>query len=66
MTNERLIAVDEDPVCGMRIDSTKVKVEGLHLVLEGRSYAFCGELCRDAFQADPAWFLDLAYRPTRL
>jgi YHS domain-containing protein len=37
-----------DPVCGMRVDQTKA----LTAEFAGRTYHFCSESCRHAFQAD--------------
>ena len=36
-----------DPVCGMSVDREKA----LHATIDGHSYAFCSEGCRDAFVA---------------
>src|SRR3954465_1201951 len=38
-----------DPVCGMKVDRAKA----VRLEHAGRSYFFCSEHCRSAFEADP-------------
>ncbi|MDA3913396.1 heavy metal translocating P-type ATPase, partial [Oleiagrimonas sp.] len=47
-------AVDDghaiDPNCGMRVDTGSPR----HLDHEGKRYFFCGDGCRDKFEADPA------------
>jgi xanthine dehydrogenase accessory factor len=45
-------AIDEarDPVCGMIVDVTHVRLRSEH---EGRTYFFCGAGCRRKFDADP-------------
>lgn len=41
---------DIDPVCGMSVDPGKTKLVTLY---SGRSYWFCAEGCRSAFEANP-------------
>lgn len=43
-----------DLVCGMVIDPTRAR----HLNHDGRTYFFCGEVCEDAFAADPDKYLE--------
>jgi len=43
-----------DPVCGMRVDTDDAAATAEH---DGVVYSFCSEACRDAFVADPAFFL---------
>lgn len=45
-----------DPVCGMTVDKDKA----LTLVHEGKTYSFCSEHCRAAFQAHPTVYVDPA------
>ena len=44
------MAMAEDPVCGMRIDSEEAAGT---LEYQGKSYYFCSQVCHDAFEADP-------------
>jgi Cu+-exporting ATPase len=44
------MAMVEDPVCGMRIDSEEAAGT---LEYEGKTYYFCSQACHDAFEADP-------------
>jgi YHS domain-containing protein len=44
------MAMVEDPVCGMRIDSEEAAGT---LEYEGKRYYFCSQACHDAFEADP-------------
>jgi Cu+-exporting ATPase len=42
------------PVCGMNIDSE----ESVGTVeYEGKTYYFCSQTCRDAFEADPTSYV---------
>ena len=43
-----------DPVCGMVVEPGKTK---LVAVYQGRSYWFCAEACRSAFEANPEKYL---------
>ncbi len=43
-----------DPVCGMEVEPGKTKLVSVH---KGRSYWFCAEGCRWAFEADQEKFL---------
>jgi Cu+-exporting ATPase len=53
--------MEKDPVCGMDVDpaTTQQKAE-----YQGEAYDFCGPGCRKAFEADPATFLNPAYKPS--
>lgn len=42
-----------DPVCGMPVE----RQGATHFVLEGTTYYFCSEECRDDFSADPSRYL---------
>lgn len=39
-----------DPVCGMKVVPGKTKLVSLY---QGRSYWFCAQTCREAFEANP-------------
>jgi YHS domain-containing protein len=43
-----------DPVCGMRVSVDDAEADGLLVELDGRTWAFCREACRDAFISEPA------------
>ena len=45
-----------DPVCGMTVDVAKAEAAGLTLEYEGRTYAFCRDGCRRAFNEEPATY----------
>jgi len=47
--------MEKDPVCGMEVDPAISKLTAEH---EGKTYHFCGPGCRNAFQGDPARYLD--------
>lgn len=64
VTEQRTIAPDEDPVCGMRVDPVAARAKGLALTHDGREYVFCGKGCLLEFRDDPAIFLDPSHRPT--
>jgi YHS domain-containing protein len=64
MTNQRTIAPDEDPVCGMTVDPAQAREKGLTLSHGGTEYAFCGKGCVLEFRDDPAKYLDRAYTPS--
>ena len=44
-----------DPVCGMSVDFGLSKLVSVY---QGRSYFFCAEVCRDAFDANPKKYLE--------
>jgi P-type Cu+ transporter len=48
------MAMEVDPVCGMRIDSEEAAGTIEH---EGKTYYFCSQTCYDAFEADPAAYV---------
>jgi len=52
--------METDVVCGMRVDPAKAAGSTEH---EGKAYYFCSKGCLQRFQADPAKYLDPAYRP---
>jgi Cu+-exporting ATPase len=45
------MAMEVDPVCGMRIDSEEAAGT---FEYGGKTFYFCSQACFDAFQADPA------------
>lgn len=51
----------KDPVCDMDVDPATAKQKVEH---EGKTYYFCGPGCKKAFEANPARFLDSAYKPS--
>lgn len=50
-----------DPVCGMSVDPSAAKHSAEH---NGQTYYFCAPGCKKAFEADPAKYLDPAYKPS--
>ena len=50
-----------DPVCGMSVDPAAAKHTTEH---QGQTYYFCAPGCKKAFEADPAKYLDPAYKPS--
>jgi Cu+-exporting ATPase len=48
------MAMVEDPVCGMRIDSEEAAKT---LEYEGKTFYFCSQACHDAFEADPTSYV---------
>jgi YHS domain-containing protein len=46
-----------DPVCGMRVSVDDAEADGLLVELDGRTWAFCREACRDAFISEPAGYV---------
>ena len=64
MTNQRAIAPNEDPVCGMTVDPESARVNGLALVHEGHEYLFCGKGCLLEFRDAPETYLAEGYSPS--
>jgi len=48
------MAMEVDPVCGMRIDSEEAAGTIEHA---GTTFYFCSQVCYDAFKADPAAYV---------
>lgn len=48
----------KDPVCGMEVDPAK----GAKFEYQGKTYYFCSDSCRKAFQKDPQRYLDTKAR----
>ena len=44
-----------DPVCGMEVEPGRTKLVALY---KGKSYWFCAEGCRKAFETDPGKYLE--------
>jgi YHS domain-containing protein len=63
MTEQRSVAPNEDPVCGMTVDIKAAEAKGLATVHLDRQYVFCGKGCFLEFRDDPATFLDPGYKP---
>ena len=61
MAEQRTIAPDEDPVCGMKVDIAAARSKGLTRTFEGREYVFCGKGCLLEFGDDPERFLASDY-----
>ena len=64
MTDQRAIAPNEDPVCGMTVDPETAREKGLALVHEGREYLFCGKGCLLEFRGAPETYLAVTYSPS--
>ena len=52
--------MERDVVCGMQVDPASAAGSTRH---DGKTYYFCSKGCLQRFQADPAKYLDPAYRP---
>jgi uncharacterized protein len=52
---EKSPAMATDPVCGMSVDPATAAAVRTH---DGRNYFFCASNCAEAFDADPARYLD--------
>jgi Cu+-exporting ATPase len=59
MTNDRPTKLN-DPVCGMKVAVEIADLDGLLLVYDGRTYAFCSTGCRHSFVEDAAQYLAVA------
>ena len=64
MTDQRSIASNEDPVCGMTVDVEEARKKGLAQTHDGREYVFCGKGCFLEFRDDPARFLAEDHHPS--
>lgn len=54
-TTNNLSARSIDPVCGMEVEPGQTKLVSVY---KGRSYWFCAEGCRRAFETDPEKYLE--------
>ena len=61
MTEQRPIEANEDPVCGMGVDTDAAREKGLATTHDGREYVFCGKGCFLEFSDDPGRYLDPEY-----
>ena len=52
--------MERDVVCGMQVDPARAAGRTDYA---GRTYYFCSKGCQQRFEADPAKYLDPAYRP---
>ena len=57
-TTEAALAIDRDPVCGMKVDPVHPK--GGTFAYAGTIYGFCTPRCRERFAADPERYLSRA------
>jgi len=64
MAEHRTVRPNEDPVCGMTVDSAQARAKGLVSSHEHHEYAFCGKGCFLEFRDDPEAFLAPSYRPS--
>ena len=62
--DQRHIAANEDPVCGMTVDVDQARAKGLALEHNGREFVFCGKGCMLDFRDDPQPYMDPDYRPS--
>ena len=62
--DQRHIAANEDPVCGMTVAVDQARVKGLALEHNGREFVFCGKGCMLDFRDDPQPYMDPDYRPS--
>ncbi|MDY6768570.1 MAG: YHS domain-containing protein [Candidatus Nanohaloarchaea archaeon] len=46
----------EDPVCGMDVDPSEAREEGLVVERDGEEYFFCSADCRDEFTGGTPWY----------
>ena len=60
----RLIATNEDPVCGMTVDRDEAIAAGRTMTFEGVDYVFCGKGCLLEFRDDPERHLRADYQPS--
>jgi Cu+-exporting ATPase len=52
--NKFAMAMEKDPVCGMKVDPSRAKATHEHA---GKTYYFCCAGCKEKFSADPAKYL---------
>jgi Cu+-exporting ATPase len=53
--DERRKVMTKDPVCGMNVDEGKVTAK---VVYNGKTYYFCSENCKAAFEKAPAKYTE--------
>ena len=64
MTEQRSIEPNEDPVCGMGVDTDAAREKGLTTTHDGHEYVFCGKGCLLEFRDDPGLYLAVGYSPS--
>jgi Cu+-exporting ATPase len=64
MSDQRAIAPNEDPVCGMSVDPATARAHDLALVHDAREYLFCGKGCLLEFRDAPETYLAEGYTPS--
>jgi YHS domain-containing protein len=64
MAEQRTVAPNEDPVCGMTVDPETARAKGLSTIHDGHEYVFCGKGCLLEFRDDPDTHLAKDYSPT--
>jgi YHS domain-containing protein len=64
MADQRAIAPNEDPVCGMTVDPETARAKGLVFVHDGHEYVFCGKGCLLEFRDAPETYLAVGYAPS--
>ena len=64
MPDQRAIAPNEDPVCGMTVDPETARAKGLALVHDGHEYLFCGKGCLLEFRDAAETYLAEGYSPS--
>lgn len=57
MVEQRTVAFNEDPVCGMTVDPDEGRARGLASTSQDRECLFCGKGCFLEFRDDPETFL---------
>jgi YHS domain-containing protein len=50
----------------MRVDAAVARAKDLVHTHGEVDYSFCSDGCLTEFRDDPAWFLDVAYTPTKM
>ena len=53
-----------DPVCGMTVDPSAARANGLHSRYQETDYYFCSRGCKLDFDDDPQKFFDPGYVPS--
>ena len=64
MADQRVVAPNEDPVCGMTVDLDQARTKGLIREYAGHEFGFCGKGCFLEFGDDPEAYLKADYRPS--
>ncbi|HEV2004996.1 MAG TPA: hypothetical protein VGQ85_00150 [Candidatus Limnocylindrales bacterium] len=64
MSEQRVIAANEDPVCGMTVDPETARARGLALIHDDHEYVFCAKGCQLEFRDAPETYLAEGYSPS--